>query len=166
MSTKTYQKVESCKVSPEPLSPSETTLPAPSAAPHKICAPVPSPTFLPFSRLTPAVLQFLSHSRRPHHGLGFLARGGGGADTDPFSLVTSGRTCGNGMKLCQGTFRFNIRSRFPQRVAEHWKPGKQSHHRTCQSSVFGQCSWAQRVILDIALCKVALSYPCESLQVV
>lgn len=39
------------------------------------------------------------------------------------------------MKLCQGTFRFKISSRFlPQRVAERWNPGKWSHHQACQSS--------------------------------
>ena len=51
----------------------------------------------------------------------FPTRGGGGAGADLFSLVTNDMTRGNGRKMCQGRFKFNIRKRFfTQRVAEHW----------------------------------------------
>ena len=42
----------------------------------------------------------------------FLKGGSGGGGADLLSLVTSDRTQGNGMKLCQGKFRLNIRKRF------------------------------------------------------
>ncbi|KAJ7396011.1 hypothetical protein BTVI_149461 [Pitangus sulphuratus] len=58
---------------------------------------------------------------RPHCSYKFLIRGSGGAGIDLFTLVTSDRTPGNGMKLYQWRFRLDIRKRFfTQRVVGHW----------------------------------------------
>ncbi|KAK4830169.1 hypothetical protein QYF61_008680 [Mycteria americana] len=57
----------------------------------------------------------------------FLRRGSGEGGADLFSLVSSGRTCGNGSKLHQGRFRLDIRKHFfTKRVVKHWNrlPGE------------------------------------------
>ena len=51
----------------------------------------------------------------------FLARGSAEAGADLFSVITSDRTHGNGVKLRQGKFRHGIRKRFfTERVVAHW----------------------------------------------
>lgn len=55
--------------------------------------------------------------------------GSRGAGADLFSEVTTDRSWGKSMNLCQGIFRLDIRKRFyTQRVVEYWtgSPGKWS----------------------------------------
>ncbi|KAJ7403492.1 hypothetical protein WISP_150650 [Willisornis vidua] len=58
---------------------------------------------------------------RLHGCYNFLVGERGGAGTDLFPVVSSDRTQGNGLKLCQKRFRLDIRKRlFPQRVVGLW----------------------------------------------
>lgn len=51
----------------------------------------------------------------------FLTRGSGQGDANLFSLVSSDRTQGNGLKLHQAKFRLGIRKQFfTERLAKHW----------------------------------------------
>ena len=64
----------------------------------------------------------------------FLTGGSGGGAAD-LSLMSGGRTQGNGRKLRQGTFGLDIRKRFSTGwlVAGTGSPGKLSWHQVCQS---------------------------------
>ena len=68
----------------------------------------------------------------------FLKGGSGEGGADLLSLVTWTR--GNGMKLCQGKFRLDIRKRFfTERVVSHWNRLPMEAVRAPSLSEFKKC---------------------------
>ena len=75
----------------------------------------------------------------------FLKGISGGGGTDLLSLVTSNRTQGDGMKLCQGKFRAHIRKRFFNETLEQAPHG--SDHGTKPVRASSRSVWTTLLVI-------------------